>query len=182
MRDRILYYMAQGLTASQTASIVGCTASYINQLGKEELFLSQLTQARSETQAKDVDEDKVLTNKYMALEHKILGAIETAMPMAELPALVRALEVVGSRQEKRALRLATPIGQVPNGTVIVNITLPSHAVPEYQVNSQREVIAIDNKTVAPMSSDGVANLFKQKLVLRQEQAKQSTTVTELTEF
>lgn len=167
MRDKILQYMAQGLKASQVCSIVGCTASYISQLGKDEQFLAELAAARVEAH-KVVDEDKVLTNKYMALEHKLLDSMESAMALAELPAITRALEVIGTRQERRALRLAAPLQQ-PGATVIVNLTLPSHAVPEYQINAQREVVAIGDRPISPMSADGVKNLFMQ-MAARQREA------------
>ncbi len=179
MRDRILHYMAQGVTAAQTASIVGCTPSYINQLSKDELFVSQLKEAREKASGEEVDEDKVLSNKYLAMEHKILDGMSNAMAFAELPALTRALEVVATRQEKRALRLAQPQGQ-GNGNVYVNITLPSHAVPEYQVNARREVVSIGDRTVAPMSSTGVANLFKQKQLEKAQLAEARSL--EQTEF
>ena len=171
MRDRILHYMAQGVPASQVASIVGCQPSYISQLGKDEKFLAQLAEARAEQQGKVVDEDKVLSNKYLAMEHKLLDQMSNSLAFAELPAVTRALEVIANRQENRAKRLAQPTVE-RGAAVMINITLPSHAVPEYQVNSQREVISIGNRAVAPMSSTGVANLFAQKIALRQEQAQQ----------
>lgn len=171
MRDKILNYMAQGVKASQVASIVGCTPAYISQLSKDEGFLAELKAAR-EAAYKDVDEDKVLTNKYMALEHKLLDSMENAMAMAELPAITRALEVIATRQEKRAQRLAGPVQQ-PGNTVIVNLTLPSHAIPEYQINPQREVVSIGNRIISPMSSEGVKNLFTQIQQQRQLQAAEA---------
>lgn len=171
MRDKILTYMAQGVKATQIASIVGCTPSYVAQLGKDEGFLKDLAEARAVAQQNDVDEDTVLTNKYMVMEHKILDSMEAAMALAELPALTRALEVIATRQEKRALRLATPAGGNTTN-VIVNLTMPSHAVPEYQVNAQKEVVAIGNKAISPMSSAGVQNLFKQLAAQRAAEAVQ----------
>lgn len=167
MRDKILHYMAQGVKAAQIASIVGCTPSYVAQLGKDEGFLAELNAARTEAQ-QTLDEDTVLTNKYMVMEHKILDSMEAAMALAELPALTKALEVIATRQEKRLQRLAGPVN---TGTtnVIVNLTMPAHAVPEYQVNAQREVVAIGNKAIAPMSSAGVQNLFKQLAAQRASQ-------------
>lgn len=167
MRDRILHYMSQGISASQTASIVGCSAAYISQLGKDEAFTKELALARGEVATKPADEDGALTLKYMALEHKLLDSMGSQMAFAELPALTRALEVISTRQEKRAQRLAAP-KQEPGAVVMVNITLPSHAVPEYQVNSRREVVSIGNRTVAPMSSAGVANLFQQRSAQKTE--------------
>lgn len=176
MRDRILNYMAQGLKAVQVCSIVGCTPAYISQLGKDEQFLAELAAARQEAY-KTVDEDKVLTNKYMALEHKVLDAIESSMALAELPALTRALEVIGTRQERRALRLAAPV-QPGGTTVIVNLTLPTHAVPEYQINAQREVVAIGDRTISPMNSEGVKNLFTAMAARKAEALTVSTNGTE----
>lgn len=172
MRDRILTYLSQGLKPVQVASIVGVTASYISQLLKEASFVEALNAKRAELKVSLEDEDKALTNKYLSLEHRLLDSIETAMGFAELPAIVRALEVVGNRQEKRLVRLATPL-RVPgeaNSPVVVNITLPSHAIPEYSLSNQKEVIAVGGKEIVPLSSEGVKHLFHDLAEKRKEEA------------
>lgn len=182
MKERILTYLAQGLKPAQVSSILGVSPGYISQLLSQEDFKESLKEART-VALKEGDTDIALTNKYTAVEHALLNAMEGQMAIAELPALARALEVIGTRQEKRAQRLAQPVGQNTNNQVVVNITLPSHAIPElsapnYQLNAQREVVSVDNKTIAPLSSSGVKSLFAALI----EEKKALALATSGTEF
>lgn len=162
MKDRILAYLGQGVKPADVASIVGCSPSYVSQLLSNEEFKTQVVSLRTDA-TKETSEDKVLTNRYLAMEHKLLGAMESQLAFAELPAITRALEVVANRQEKRLSRLQAPaLVQPVNAQVVVQLTLPSHAIPEYSINQAKEVVAIDNKAIAPLSAEGVKNLFLQK--------------------
>lgn len=175
MKDRILSYLGQGLKPADVASIVGCSPSYISQLLTDPDFKAQALALRTDA-TRETSEDKILTNKYLAIEHKLLAAMEGQMAFAELPAITRALEVVANRQEKRMARIHAPTIAQQATQVVVNLTLPSHAVPEYQINAQREVVAIDSKPIAPLSAVGVVNLFNQ------HKAAQQAALTQGTEF
>jgi hypothetical protein len=166
-KDRIAEFLAQGLTASQVSSIVGCTPAYISQLAKDEEFAALLL-LKKEAAPPPNHEDVLLTNKYLSLEHKLLTQLENTMQFAELRDVTRALEVVGNRQEKRASRLATPATQGSNTTVHVSIMLPAHAIPEYTINQQKEVTSIGDRAMAPMSSIGVKALFNQITASKQQ--------------
>ena len=176
-KDLILNYLSQGLKPSQVASIVGVTPAYISQLLKQEDFATTL-QAKSADAEKEYSEDKTLTNKYLALEHTVLNNIENAMLGADLRDLTATLRVISERQDRRAIRALPQIGAGQPTQVVVNLMLPQHAVPEYLVNPQREVIAIEGKPLAPMSSDGVKNLFAQIQGQRAAQAIENARVPE----
>lgn len=164
-QQRIAHFLAQGLKPAQICGIVGVTPSYISQLlsedGPEEF--KEFVKAETLEMASKVDEDALLSAKYMSAEHKILKAIEDSIVMAELPVMIQALKVIGDRQEKRASRKAglTSIAQMVsnNQTNITVLTLPAHAVPEYEVNGQGQVVAIDGQGMSPLSSNGVKQLF-----------------------
>lgn len=172
---RIAHFLAQGLKPAQICGIVGVTPAYISQLcsadGPEEFKLA-VQESAAEQQDK-ADEDSLLSAKYLSAEHKILKAIEDSITMAELPVMIQALKVIGDRQERRAQRKAAvgAIGQMISGPQ-VNVTvlnLPAHAVPEYEVNSQGQVVSINKTGMAPLTSSGVRQLFSarkegQKLV------------------
>lgn len=160
MKDRIINYLAQGMKPADVAAVVGCSAGYLSQLAKNEDFMAVLAEKKKEFLSVTTEEDKFITTKYGNMELKLLNAIDGAMVSAELPALVRALEVVAARQEKRLQRLALPAGfQNNQDRVVINITVPAHAIPEYQINSTREVVAIGERAIAPLSSTGVKDLF-----------------------
>jgi hypothetical protein len=162
MKERILKLLAQGIKASDITGIVGCSASYISQLANDEDFKLQLTAAREEFKAKD-NEEEHLDIRYQNLEHKILNNIEHSLAGSELPQLTRALEVVAKRQIERS-KVKNPVPNVGNqvNLQIVNVGLPAHIVsvkPNVVVNSQNEIISINGAGLAPLSSDGVKNLF-----------------------
>jgi hypothetical protein len=48
-------------------------------------------------------------------------------------------------------------------TQVVVLNLPAHAIPPpvIEVNANGEILAINKQNLAPMSSDGVKNLFSQ---------------------
>ena len=154
------------MKAADVASVVGCTPSYISQLWQNEEFRGEV-EALATANAKEKTEEEHLDGRYQNLEHKIINNIEKELPHAELPMLVRALEVVGKRQteiRKSKLPALAPIGPSVNVN-ITSIALPAHMaalpVPIVQTNENNEIIAIDNKPLAPMSSEGVKNIFQQ---------------------
>lgn len=173
-QERIATFLSQGLKASQVASIVGCTSAYLSQLlGKDGELTEEQTAFRAHIKAKQeqsygaggTTEDEIVTAKYLGLEHKLIQQVEQTMQYAEFPQLVAALRVVGERQEKRAARqnmkmLAEQGAFKPQQ--IVNISLPSHALPEYQVSGQNEIVSVGGRAMAPLSSSAVKNLFSAK--------------------
>lgn len=185
-QKKIIYYLANGLKAGQVANILGVTAGYISQLqgdGKPLGWDEEMERAVAEAGSREDSADEVLSNKYLSAESKALKAVEDGLAYAEFPQLVNALKVLGERQEKRAARKAGLLmagagqGQVVN---VVNLVLPSHSVPEYQINPQGQVLAIGGKEMNPLPSAGVRELFNaikdKKEMARLEQVKGSIEV------
>jgi hypothetical protein len=161
---RIASFLARGLKPSQVAAIVGCTPAYITQLGQKETFKALLDEVQAEAEGQDGElaEEEILATKYLAVEHKILKQIEDTMPFAEFTHLTKALEVVGKRQEERAKRKMMsrlPGLAGPAGSLTVSLTVPIHAIPEYTINPQGQITSINEKVLAPLSSQGVKDLF-----------------------
>jgi transcriptional regulator with XRE-family HTH domain len=177
-KERIASYLSQGLKPAQVASIVGCTPAYLSQLVKEakenpEGEFALLLKEYSVKETEAFSEDKLLTNKYLSMEHKLLEQMEASMQFAELPAITAALRVVAERQEKRMTRLQAPTTPA-HITNVVQITVPAHAIPSYSINANQEVIKIGDQNLAPMSADGVKGLFAQISMNKQlEEAKKA---------
>jgi len=181
MKNRIIDFLAQGLRPSQVAGIVGCTPSYVVQLSKDEEVAKLIAEKRQEL-LPNLDDDKILTNKYMSAEHAILKQIEDNISMYEPRDTIRALEVIGNRQEKRLQRL-TPAAAPNQGPVfnVLNLTLPAHAaasLPSYKLNESKEIIEVAGQALAPLSTEGVRNLFMQH---RMQDAVQAVTQIEAPE-
>ena len=174
MRNRILSYLSSGIKPAQVATIVGCSPGYISVLLKEEAFITELNDRV--LQKPEDAEEKDLDNKYISLEHNILKQVEDAIIGAELPALTRALEVVSKRQDLRMQRKMPVQHANALGTAnfqFITVSLPNHALPPPVIllNEQKEILAINSKSLAPMSSDSVKGLFetirekKQEMIL-----------------
>jgi tRNA A37 N6-isopentenylltransferase MiaA len=156
---RILDLLAQGVKPMQVLTIVGCTPQYLKSLLEDIEFKTDLEKKQAEY-FKEADEDVVLTTRYLSLEHKILNTIEQQIGTAELRDNIKALEVVAKRQEQAKNR-SGGAGEGASRVVINNISLnlPAHAIPEYRLNSNKEVVAIGNTAMAPMTGNAVKALF-----------------------
>lgn len=160
-QETIARYLAQGLKPSQVASLVGVTPAYISQLAKQPDFMSEVeTRREAQTGAESETEERI-NSKYLALEDKLLDKINEAAEFAESRDLSRFLEVVTNRHDKRLARQRPAQTQTVN---VVAISLPAHAAPAplaYQLNDQSQITAIGNRLMAPLSAEGVRNLFTQ---------------------
>ena len=156
--DRITTLLASGLKPSNVASIVGCSPARISQLAQDQHFQDLLTSKIAELEADDVEE-KTLSAKYLSAEHTLLNQIIEMAPISELRDVTAALRVVAERQEKAKTRL-NPV----QGTTIINqtvqIAVPSHTLPEISLTKDLEVISVNTLNLAPLTSEGVTNLFK----------------------
>jgi hypothetical protein len=156
--ERVATLLASGLSASSVASIIGVSPARISQLKAEEGF-DQILQAKmAEVATKDAEEVSI-SAKYLEAEHKLLKQVIDLSTVSEMKDVTAALRVVAERQEKAKNRI-NPIQQ---GTqvfnTVVQLQLPTHAVPELAFSSNKEVIAIEDRNLAPLSSTAVADLF-----------------------
>lgn len=156
--DRIATLLASGLPATSVATIVGLSPARISQIQKEEGFAEIFAGKQAEVAEKDAEELSI-SAKYLAAEHILIGQVMEMAPVSELRDVTAALRVVAERQERAKSRM-NPIvqGQTTYNT-IVQLTLPQHATPELTLSAQKEVIAIENRNLTPLSSAGVVNLF-----------------------
>lgn len=157
--DRIATLLAAGLPHTSVATIVGISPARVSQLLKEPEFELLLAAKQAETKEKDAEEVS-LSGKYLAAEHILLNQVMEMAPVSELRDVTAALRVVAERQEKSKARMNPIVQSAPVYNTVVQLSLPAHATPELQMAKNREVIAIENRNLAPLSSSGVLSLFK----------------------
>lgn len=157
--ERIATLLAAGLPHTSVATIVGVTPARVSQLLKEEDFQLILAEKQAESQKKDAEELS-LGAKYLEAEHILLKQVVEMAPVSDLRDVTAALRVVAERQEKAKSRMNPIVAQQPVYNTIVQLSLPAHATPELQMAQNREVISIENRNLAPLSSSGVLSLFK----------------------
>ena len=164
--------LASGLKPTNVASILGCSPSAISQLQNNPEFLRIYEVKRIEAEEEDIEE-KALSAKYHAAEHQLLDQVLAMAPVSELRDVTNALRVVAERQDKAKTRL-NPI-QAGHTVVqqVINLTIPAHTIPEVILTQEKEVQAINQLHLAPLTSEGVTNLFS---AMRKEKDNDSTRI------
>ena len=160
MKERIKEYLADGIKPAQVCTLVGCSSAYISQLLSNADFKAEVEAAMLHNTK---PQDEILSSRYTSVEASILSAMQSQVDGADLPQLSKALDSITRAQESKA-KIRNPA--LAGGAIVqqvVQINLPMHALPapQAQLNDKGEVIAIDNKLLAPMSANGVKNLFNQ---------------------
>ncbi len=176
--DRIASLLVRGMKPSMVAQVVGCDASYISQLLKDEAFQWHLQELSKEMEEEAVEatadhrkeEALYYTDRLAASEHEILDKILKELPyMAAREALV-AMDVIGKRRDAITAAIDKKAGHTTlnldaNGAVkTVEITIPSICIPELTFSGNREIIAIGNKSVSPMPTGQLRKMLETKEV------------------
>lgn len=161
MKDKIRDYLIDGVKPAQVATIMGCSPGYISQLLSDPEYKASVEAGMLANQ-KPVDER--LDARYTSLEADIIATMHANLAQAEFGELRQALDSVVKAQDLKARRkMPAPSSPGSITNVTVSVALPAHALrlPQAVLNETGEVIAIDNKPLAPMSAGGVKNLFSQ---------------------
>jgi len=158
--DRITSLLASGLKPAQVATVIGVTPARISQLLSQEDFQLSL-QAKLAVQGKEDVEEQAISAKYSAAEHALVNKVIEMAPISELRDVTAALRVVAERQEKMKTRTSVQAPILHQQLTVVSVNLPAHALrtPEVHLNPTKEVIAIGEQQLSPMTSTAVTNLF-----------------------
>lgn len=156
---RIATLLASGLKSNQVSSIIGLSPARISQISAEESFQSLLQEKLADASKKDVEETAI-TAKYLSAEHLLIDQMVQMAPSAELRDVTAALRVITERQDKASLRRNPIHAGVTVHQHVVQLNLPTHALPEIIISKENEVTAINETNLAPLTADGVQNLFK----------------------
>jgi acetylglutamate kinase len=192
--QKIAYYLGQGLKPAQVASICNVTPGYISQLlGADGPQAFKLAVAEEQEKAAAAfDEDKDLELRSMALEAKTLKCIEDGLAGATLAEQVKVLEALNKRDLiRKQLKGAAPLGgamPMPGQTInynILSLQMPAHMAnslkaPMISLNSMNQVLEIEGRSMAPMSSQQVKSLFQRAASDTIEPSKQKEAPAALT--
>lgn len=161
VQEKVAGFLAQGLKPAQVASIVGLSPGRISQIVREPEFAPLLAaaQQRYEVSSDDQAAAARINNKYLALEDRLIDQLDSQAACMEPKDLIKALDVVAARQDRLKIRMA-PAPAAASTQVLVNISMPAHALPDYKVNSLNEIVSIDEKPMAPLAASSVRQLFK----------------------
>jgi hypothetical protein len=155
---RIATLLASNLPANKVSAIVGLSPARISQIQTTEEYQNIFTEISAAAAEKNVEEE-VISAKYLSAEHVLIDQVMQMAPSAELKDVTQALRVVAERQEKAATRKNPVHAGVVVHQNIVQLNLPTHALPEVVISNENEVIDVNGKNMAPLTAQGVESLF-----------------------
>ena len=169
MKDQIAAYTAQSFKPVKIAEILGCSEAYVSEVQADEHF-PELVAVEAAKIKKSKDEEKQ-DEQYIKLEATLLTQIEDSIPFAEFSDLTRLMETLIKRKQNR-FTVVPPTGSLSiTQNNYIKLEVPSIVAPEIVLNSNKEVVAIGDKTLAPMPSSQVRSLFD-AVKNKREQLKQ----------
>lgn len=182
MKDKIAAYDAQGFKAVRIASILGVSASYISQVQAEQDYPTLLKEWKERIKIAKEEEER--EKSYIRLEDKVIAQVEESLPFAEFRDLTQMMQLLLNKKQKLSPTPGSIIHNTQNNVTF--LSLPTSVLPaEIVLNAQKEILAVGDKTLAPMPSSGVRSLFdkisKRRHALTFEQLP-DIDFTKLTEF
>lgn len=154
---RIATYLAQGFKPERICVMVGCAPSTLSELIKTPSFQELYEPLR--LQYSDTRRD----SKYDNLETKVLDQLEQEIHVSEVPQLVRILDAINNYRKSKLPTISAGLTNqgIINITQKVQLSLPDHAKSNLVLNEQGEVIAFGERSLVPMSSTKVVEMFKE---------------------
>jgi hypothetical protein len=156
-QNQVATYLAQGFKPAKVAAMVGCSEPTLSELIRTEKF-QQLYEPLKAQYANDrVDK------AYGDLEEKALGKLKEAMEFAEIPMLTKVLDSINRYRQTKLPQASAGITNQSLISITKNITLqlPNHAKSNLVVNERGEIISFGDRSLAPLSSLAVQEVFKE---------------------
>lgn len=157
-RAKAIHFLSLGLPPGQVASIVGVSPSRISQLLSEPSVKELIEEKQLERQTEN-EENERLEAKVLAAKNSLLDSLATRQHEATYMELARAYQIIcAASAPKNAIPV--PGATIFNGTV-VQIAMPARTFQqEIQITADKEVIAIGDRELAPLTANAVTALFK----------------------
>ena len=153
-KQRALDMLAQGMSNSQVANVLGVTDSAVSQLMEDEDF-ARLVQ---EKRVKVSQEDERFDTKLEVGEEKALDNILAKMHFGNLGQQLAAFKTLNQAKRRKDTRITQP---QQNGHT-TNLILPAVIVPVYVKNSQSEIVEVDGKTMLSASATRLNEIVKER--------------------
>jgi hypothetical protein len=162
-KEKAIDLLSMGVRPGQVASILGVSPGRISQL----LAIPEVSKSCMEEKqllaSTENRENEVILAKESAVKHNLLNALSERSGEASFMELARSYEIIARCESLRKNNIPMAGTQVFNGQVI-QVALPLQALSsfrelEVQQTSEKEIIAIENRELAPMSAQNVTALF-----------------------
>lgn len=144
-QGRALDLLASGVPQESVASAIGVTPSYISQLLSDEEFAAEVARRKYER----LTEHNARDAKYDALEDKLLGKLEKALPLMFKPLdITRALTAINGAK-RRGLDSSDSIVPQQN---LVEITMPTQIIQNFTTNVMNQVVKAGDQDLTTIQS------------------------------
>lgn len=154
MNEDIIELAAEGYSAAKISSFTGIKVEKIKDLLEKEDIQRAVADQKSKSRADKVE------NKYDRIENLALKRIEDELPMAEIPDLIKVMDVV----HKKKVGQNTPPANAGSAAV-VNIFVPTRIIPEESkmtTNSDGEIIQVGDRNFAALPTPSLQEMFREK--------------------
>ncbi len=156
LKEKLLGYLAADV--SQTAAALACGVSdgYVSQCLEDAAFLDALAIRRAGKLEKFIKHDETVES----LEQKALNVLEQKLPFVrDAMQAAKVYQILNGSK-----RHATPDKNTSDalGAQQVNIILPKAAAVQIQLNSQRQVIEVNGRSMATLPSRSLPSLTTKK--------------------
>ena len=141
-KDRAIELLCQGVSTTQVAEAIGVDPSYISQLKADPDTAAKIAEATAKHTIDDVHHD----SKMDKIEALALERIERTIGYANFGQALAAFKILNGATRRQEKSTATPQQLT---SVVVNLTLPAGALPNYILNNKNEIVEVEEKLWSP---------------------------------
>lgn len=160
VREKLINYLAAGVSQSAAAEAVGVTPSYVSQLLEEDGVRGEIAGVRGETLNKQLKQDELVEQGEKAALEKMIAMLPYSRSLSET---TKAFATLNAAKRKSIEALGRDNN---NSGIAVTIVMPQAASVMMQVNVDNQVVEIAGKSIAPLPSaqlPGLAARLKERL-------------------
>lgn len=155
IEERALKLLGAGASQVQTAAALGVTESLISQMMSEEEFSQKVSTLRFEAAQKHNERDAT----YDSLEDKTLQQLGKYLPTVTKPMeLTRILATLNAAKR----RGTSAPEQIIQQTQVVNLVLPTVAMPQFVVGGNNQVVRAGEQNLVTIQPHVLNDRLKQR--------------------
>lgn len=169
MRQQIANLLAAGSTKEQVLAATGCSEALFAELLADKEFVEEIKSVAAATRENQIEEE------YSKLEMQTLKKVKGNLEYYDAIALCKILETVSKTRQMRRMPAAAHQnnGHFTNPTLGVTVQIPVFlGNSQVVLDSNKQVVAIGGRNMAPLPTDQVHRLFSELEQTRSNQNEQ----------
>lgn len=159
--EKLLSYIASGVTQSQAATALGITPSAVTQLLQTPEAIVKLEKLKEEQIERSTELDK----KYDSIEAKLLDQLEKTIPMLMRPGEISAVLSKINQAKRRGAGAAKPAGQMQ----VIQLNLPTAIQNRFTLDARNTVVTAGKQDLVTLPSTAVPKLLEAQNEKREDE-------------